>query len=374
MKGKANLADFTRFFMLKRRFKYCLRFFLSIFLLMAIGENCLCINSGKYPGIKLSSIKRQDFANKSSIEKVCCGIEQPCSGKSWEASEVLETADDLGRRPTPFVINPRNNVLALGCSYTYGIGVKDHDTYLWRIGENFPGTRIDNYADPGYGTVQCRARLEQLLKNSAAAGYANSLSSENELFVHYDKIFYGLIGDHLKRNGNVRWNEDAESNYVFFPWAEYSGDGVLYHGAENVWWPGENLFRTVVFFRNLYLKSIVLKHDADIDWLNLNKNAYEPRVRRQIDDRLKLFNGVLSEMLELAQNYGAEFYVLHLDGNLDNLIDPVLKERGLKTLDISFPFIGKEEYYALPHCGGHPNALVHKAWAESFIKQMDGRL
>lgn len=358
--------------MLKRRAKYCLRLFLLIILLLVLCENYLCIGRGRYPGIKLSSLKRQDLCCKSPAEQVCCWIEQSCSVKSWETENVLETADDLGKRPTPYVMNPRKKILAVGCSYTFGIGVKDHETYLWRAGEKWRDVRIDNFADPGYGTVQCRARLEVLLKNSIALDEAKRSYCGSEFPVHYDMIFYGLIGDHLKRNGYLRWNVDSDNNFVLFPRAENSQDGVLYHGSETIWWPVDNLFRTAVCFRNLYLRFLERKFNADIDWLHLDKMTTGQRNNPQIKERLELFNGVLSEMLELSHNYGAEFYVLHLDGNMDNLIDPALKNRGLHSVDISFPFIGKDEYYVLPHCAGHPNAIVHKEWSENLVKQMKG--
>lgn len=349
----------------KRCLKYSLRLFLAVTVLLACCEIYFCAFQSHY-NIQLAGLGYTKFDGMTLIERMRGWVWSPCDTVWREIETVLETADDLGRRPTPYVPFPRKACLALGCSYTFGFGVSDHENYFWRIGEHFTDTRFDNFAVSGYGTVQCRARLEELLKQSCDP-------AAEEMHVHYDYIFYGLNSDHLRRNGNLRWN-DEQGNYIIFPWAENSHGQALYHEPGAIWWPGANLFRSVVFARNIYINHEEKRLESDIDWLNLDKIPDEPEKIKQLADRKELFNGIIAEMLELSNNYGAEFYILFLNGNMDSIIDPELKKKGLHTLDISFPFVGKEEYFVLPNCGGHPNARVHKAWADSFIKQMDGRL
>ncbi|MCR5661338.1 MAG: hypothetical protein K6G50_04295 [bacterium] len=344
-----------------------MRLFLSVAVILAFCENYFCFAADSYPDLRLTGPNYTHFDGQPLLEKMC-GWVCPPHDVCWRETEtVLESSDDLGRRPAPYVPSPRNACLALGCSYTFGYGVKDHDNLFWRIGEHFTDTRFDNFATSGYGTVQCRVRLEELLNQSCDP-------AAKDMHVHYDYVFYGLNSDHLRRNGNLRWNEE-DGNYIIFPWAENYNGGILYHEPGAIRWPGSNLFMSIVFLRNMYINYEENRLLADVDWLNLEgTREASPEKEELIGDRLDLFNGILAEMLEISQNYGAEFYVLFLNGKMDNLIYPELKKKGLHTLDISFPFIGKEEYYVLPHCEGHPNALVHKAWAESFIKQMDGKL
>lgn len=353
--------------MSKRCISYSLKLFFTVAALLAVGELYFCVTADSHPDLRLAGLNFTKFDGQPLLQRMRGWVCPPCDVCWRETETVLESTDDSGRRPAPYVPSPRHACLALGCSYTFGYGVKDHDTLFWRAGEHFTNTRFDNFATSGYGTIQCRARLEELLKQSCdpAAG---------ELHVHYDYIFYGLNSDHLRRNGSLRWNEE-DGNYIIFPWAENYNDGILYHEPGAIWWPGSNLFRSIVFLRNMYINYEEKRLLADVDWLNLEGSIEAcPENKELARDRIELFNRILAEMLEISQNYGAELYVLFLNGHMDNLIYPELKEKGLHTLDISFPFIGKEEYFVLPHCQGHPNALVHKAWAESFIKQMDGKL
>lgn len=351
--------------MIKNLFKYSLSLFLTIAVLAVICEGYLRYISAI--DLRLASSDYTVFRNGKDAFSRVRGWRYAYSSTrvSNENAFVLETSDDDGDRPTPFVAEPRSGSALLGCSYSFGIGVADHETYLWEIAENFPEIQFENKACPGYGTVQCRALLEELL-NKSENRRTNS--------VHYDKIFYGLMLDHLNRNAELRWNEER-GNYNIFPWAEYKSGNVIYHEPGVVWWPGSDRFKSIIFFRNLYLNYMEAKMYPRIDWINMcpisdTAMPIDDRIEGLINYKKRLFNGILAEMLELAKNYGAEFYVLFLERNAEDLIDPNLKASGLHTLDISFPFQMKEEYYVMPNCGGHPNAKVHKAWADAFVKQM----
>ncbi|MCR5660851.1 MAG: hypothetical protein K6G50_01850 [bacterium] len=346
---------------MKKIFKISLRIFLRTVLLLTIFENYLCFFSDSDYSLVKDRIRFID--GKGSFAKLCSWKHLVSEASvSAENCYVIETCDDNGTRPAPYVLEPRSFEMLLGCSYSYGMGVSDHDTYLWRIGEAFPDVQFDNFSFPGYGTVECRVCLEQALQDSQRDGK------------HYDKIFYGLMLDHLNRNAGLRWNKKSD-NYIVFPWSELVGDNVIYHEQSVIWWPGSDRFKTIIFIRNLYLNYLAYKSEPVIDWFHLlqaenDSSPVDERLQTKIDYRKRLFNAILADMLKMADNYGAELYVLYLERNADDLIDKDLKAKGLRTLDLSFPFDGKQEYWSMPACGGHPNALVHKAWAESFVRQM----
>ena len=52
-----------------------------------------------------------------------------------------------------------------GCSFTYGMGVNDEETYPWLLQKQFPLFKIENRGVPGYGQVQL---LNQLKGNKSA--------------------------------------------------------------------------------------------------------------------------------------------------------------------------------------------------------------
>ena len=58
-------------------------------------------------------------------------------------------------------------VAVLGCSFTYGYGVNDTETFVARLQTQHPGTHWTNHAVPGYGTVQACLQVRALLDDSS---------------------------------------------------------------------------------------------------------------------------------------------------------------------------------------------------------------
>ncbi len=56
----------------------------------------------------------------------------------------------------------------LGCSFAYGWGVMDSSSFPAQLSARLPQWRIENYAVPGYGTLQMQLQLEQLMKDRPA--------------------------------------------------------------------------------------------------------------------------------------------------------------------------------------------------------------
>ncbi len=67
---------------------------------------------------------------------------------------------------------PRPEVWVLGCSYTYGYGLNDADTYLWLLQAAFPEYRIINLGVPGYGTVHSLIQFRERVAASPAPALA----------------------------------------------------------------------------------------------------------------------------------------------------------------------------------------------------------
>ncbi len=94
--------------------------------------------------------------------RICCGSlgfelnpfrRQPNYGNHL----VLENiGTDTMRASRPLVLAKRPyHVLCVGCSYTYGYGVFDDETFVWRLNEMFPNVYFDNGGVPVL--VHCNA-------------------------------------------------------------------------------------------------------------------------------------------------------------------------------------------------------------------------
>ncbi len=93
--------------------------------------------------------------------------------------------DDQGWRVMPRPKAPRGEVLMLGCSYTFGTGVQDDETYPAVLATEFwPNYRVVNRGFPMFGTVECWVVLEEFLAREPLPR----------------AVCYGFIDDHLRRN------------------------------------------------------------------------------------------------------------------------------------------------------------------------------
>ncbi len=344
--------------MSKRLLKYTLRLFLTIVVLLLISENFLCY-SEVFPVLphKLEEVSDHGFPSyllgwKNASAQVVADGEDP---------SVLRSVGENCGRVTPFVVNPDSYALFMGCSYTLGMGVSDHENYVWRIAEHFPNVQFDNLAANNYGTQQCCMLMAKL-------EYERQHGRNDR---HYDNIFYGFIGDHFNRNWEFKFSNDWKNDLIFNPGAEMENGTVLYHGKETVWWPGCDKFRLAVFFRNLFAKLIIFRHRhylhsvfMDLDHI-LNDNE-----KKEIEaEQYEIFNGMISDMLKVSKSYGAKFYLIYLESNIDDKLDPQLFDLGLNVIDIVYPDIHSARCRTRGH-GSHPNASVHKYWADSFVERM----
>ncbi len=335
----------------KNLVKYITRIFLFIVLLIVICENYLLNCSlleqpGMPEGVQAVSddpAYLQGWRNAASNAEISC-----------DDSAILETIDEDGKRATPLVNNPKYYAAFLGCSYAYGMGVRDNETFIWKIAEQLPYVQCDNYGVSGYGTQQCCTWLAHL-------NYERLHGKDK---YHYDKIFYIFIADHLNRNYEFRFSKNKTSNIVVLPRAEIKKGKILYHGLETLYWPGCDRFAMIIFFRNLYANFLLLGK-RDLLHESFIKNEQGLKKGQEA-----VFNGIIADMLRISENYGAEFYLVYLDRNVDNIIDPELKRNGLHTVDIVYDNIYsyKSRVRCLPD--HHPNADVHKYWADSFVRQM----
>lgn len=83
----------------------------------------------------------------------------------------------------------RGEIRVLGCSFSEGVGVEDHETWPAELARQCPDIRVLNYASWGWGTTQAALRVRKMKT-------AHSRVLMKTLFL------YGFIPDHVRRNGS----------------------------------------------------------------------------------------------------------------------------------------------------------------------------
>lgn len=98
------------------------------------------------------------------------------------------TTDHHGLRITPSAVSDAQVVLAVGCSYTFGQGVADNETYPYVLGERlYPRFQVYNFGCMGYGVHHLYALVQSGVLTNVMGGRTPSY------------IVYLAIPDHIRR-------------------------------------------------------------------------------------------------------------------------------------------------------------------------------
>jgi hypothetical protein len=220
----------------------------------------------------------------------------------------------------------------LGCSFTHGWSLHDHETYPWLLQARLPAYEVVNDGVEGYGTIHALLQLRDALTTHPAPRV----------------VVYAYASLHDERNTLVRtrrkylapWNRLGPLSQ---PYAWLSSDGTLRYGLARVVytaWPLMRISALVHFNEILY-------NQLENRWANSH----------EVSKRLLL------EMAALAQHSSVPFVVAGIaEDALTREMLAFAQAQGLLTVDIAVDS-SRPEYRNLPH-DSHPSPLANAYYAE----------
>ncbi|MGM9992933.1 MAG: hypothetical protein ACI376_08880 [Candidatus Bruticola sp.] len=348
--------------------KICGSILIFLIMILGVGELYLRHNSYPMPGQNTLHIKHID-------DRDCGWLPAPGTSYSKEDPQASATVlSNFCRVSLSPEASKRNSLseqnskavhplpaLILGCSYTFGMGVKDKDTFCWRLNDSQQRFNFTNCGVIGYSTYQCLKRLEKMF----AAGERPRL------------VIYAFINDHLMRNVSCRiFGKTAEAfDFIETPYFELQpSDNFIFHPLRHLSWPGEQYLYTVNFANRLYINRLIDRSRR----INFNKEAAQA-----------LYRHLIGEMEQLCRRHGAILAVASLDTSSNwltaapNKYDSIWQNSGDresdKLPDSSIHFIDANceqlylpEYHVMNRLDFHPAPVAHKFWADKingFIQQ-----
>ena len=221
----------------------------------------------------------------------------------------------------------------MGCSFTYGYGVNNTETFAALTQQSFPGIKVNNYGVVGYGTVHSLLQLREmddldkddlvLLCFSSFHFMRNSLSQE-----YRSRLKIGF------ENSSKNLKNDME--LARFPMLEDCGADLQFVSWKDMYdnWAGRETFASVNFIQSLRDRYLDSKKDL-----------------------VEITTCLIEELHLICQSKGAQLAIICLDEDNRTI---KLKENlaGIPWLDIQFDF-GNPEITNLPY-DRHPNALGHQ--------------
>lgn len=239
-----------------------------------------------------------------------------------------------------------SDVLLLGCSFTYGFGVNDDQTFASILQEAYPETGIQNAGVVGYGSVQSLMQLKEQLEAGHLKVALLHFSSYHFMRNRLSQQYRSNLKIGYKRSSQDVGNLMKQSK---FPYKTSCDGPIEFVSWESMYsnWPGR-------------------------DWLasvNGMQTAFD-KASEDIEQQVEITACILKEMNDLCRKRGVEFGVVCLDTTPET---KQLKKRlgGFNWLDVNFNFNDKE-LTNHPY-DSHPNPSGHKLIANK-IRPFLGRL
>jgi hypothetical protein len=225
-----------------------------------------------------------------------------------------------------------------GCSYTYGYGVNDDETFCSVLQAKLPSRRFVNYGVIGYGTVQSYLQLidsplnegdEVILCFSDAHLMRNTMSPQyrSNLKIGFENSSQLL--EKQMEGAHFPYLKSCEENIRFDAWDE------LYHDL-----PGRNISATINFIQTT-----------------------RDRIRENEGNQIASSICLLEKMHKFCQENGANFNVVFLDKTerTDKVSDAISE---INWINVNFDFTSTR-FTNLPF-DHHPNKAGHQLIAETI--------
>lgn len=320
----------------KRRWVYYLYLFLLLFPLAEVATRIMGYQPYVNEDYSISS--SPDACIKSDLQYGLALV--PGSYKTTinrqHTYAVQHTKD--GQRVTPFnTANQADSVYLMGCSFTYGMGVNDTETFASRLQVEHSNYRFVNFGVPGYGTIQSFLQLQEKL----ASGSHPEKVVLNFSKLHFDR---NALTPTYRRNLKIGFERSNIKNAALLKDANFPYiDGENMNEIKHVQW------------KDIYHNWMGRETFSTINFLNIQSDH---STAAKIDD-YKITEHLIERLNKLC-----------LDNNIDLLVcllDSDQKVRKLiqfcKTENIDIVKVGlthkDPDLTNLPH-DSHPNAKGHK--------------
>ena len=232
---------------------------------------------------------------------------------------------------------PGKEIWIFGCSYTYGQGLNDSETYPWLLQKEFPEFKVVNFGVGGYSTLQSFIQFQEALKTKSKPAYAivayGSFHDERNVFSRSRrKLVYA---------GN-------ELGQLAYPYARLDRNGKL------------NYFLTYVN----YVEFPLMRHSALVHLIERACNRAEHYFYRSRE----VSEAILVTFYDLARKNDIEFIVAGLDNESARMLRN-LSLRGISVVDVSVDL--KIDENRQSYNDHHPSARANELYAQklsAFLK------
>ncbi len=226
----------------------------------------------------------------------------------------------------------------LGCSFTYGWSLNDHETYAWLLQSKLPQYEIVNFGVNGYGTLHSFIQFKEALKQGNKPKIA----------------VIAYAGFHDRRNTLLRARRKQMS-----AWNKL---GILLQPDARL--DGKNNF-TYSMTKLEYDEWPLMRVSALVNFLEVNYNQFEEGLYKSHD----VSKAIIEEFNRLAEANGVKLVVAGINAGSAKMLKE-LSQEGIATVDISVD-LKIPANNNLPH-DLHPSAIANRQYADKLDGFLEG--
>jgi len=236
-------------------------------------------------------------------------------------------------------------IFVYGCSYTYGQGVNDDETYPYLLQQAYGQYSVTNFARSGYGSLQADIQL----KNSVDGGERPKV------------VILGFATFHEERNLLSRSYQEKL----------YTGYKLLKVQEQNMVYPKCKLNRVGfdVSYVNIideYVPFVFREQSVLMNTLDQNMT----RFKSQDVSKLQASKRILGQIKSRCSEYDIRLIVADVDSTFNSArIASFCLESEIEYVNIS-PDLSISGYRNLPY-DLHPNKEAHKVYAHKLVKYLN---
>ena len=248
--------------------------------------------------------------------------------------DVVYSTLPSGWRVTPQNSGAETAVVIFGCSFTWGEGLADEETYPWKLAELLGSQyQVFNFGFQGYGSHHMLAHLENGILDDLAARY-------KKVYAFYTTI----RGHELRCTGYSQWDPSG-------PWYGFEDDRIARKGV----------FADSISPLRPYTDALF---SGSMTYQKILKTKFMPRYYR-----FKLHAGIIKEADRLiAESCGSRLVVI-LWPQVAFKEEIEAEKMPLLDLSSSFPdYDDNRDRYRLHPTDGHPNAAAAAITSEAIAE------
>ncbi|MES2528065.1 MAG: hypothetical protein V4598_13305 [Bdellovibrionota bacterium] len=263
--------------------------------------------------------------------------------------KVHYSTDEYGNRKGHVVPDSKEGVLFLGCSFTFGQGVNDEETFPFQFGKR-TGLNTYNLGVPGSSPSTILKSLEEEKVN-----FPDKLKKE------VTTVVLTIIPDHLQRVvGTSSFFGTSESNYTYYPYYYLEKGNLVSVPSFAEGGLDKNLTR-LLSYSNLMTVS-------GAEYPVMGDEHYElfSRLVQKIQSHLR-------SKLNVKEFIVAIFPTGRSYSQLQKMKTTLIRD-GMKVLDYSFiqaPFLMGDSYYLA--YDGHPSPKTYDLFTDLLVLDLTGK-